>query len=113
MPVLFQVSEADQVRYGHDTRRVRTACLAPDHRRDGACEALRQAVRRRSASFRTLRTPSYRLEVAASRGGLVALGPVDSRLYSFRVRDKEHRYLNGAGDSRQRCLELDMVFLEM
>jgi hypothetical protein len=59
-----------------------------------------------------LRTDFYRLKVAASRGGLVALGPVRSRFDSFGVGDEEHRHFDGAGDSPERCLKLAMVFLE-
>jgi len=100
------------VRYGHDPRRVRAARFAPDHTHCRACEVLRQAVGRRSASLRILRTHLYRLEVAASCVGLVALGPVGSRFDAFGAGDEEHRHLNGAGDSPERRLKLAVVFLE-
>lgn len=111
-PVLVQVIEADQVRYGHDTRRIRAARFASDHRRYRACEALRQAVARRSASLRNLRTHLYRLEVATSGAGLVALRPVGSRFHAFGVGHEEHRHLHGSSDAPERCVELAMVFLE-
>jgi hypothetical protein len=40
------------------------------------------------------------------------LGPVGSRFDALGAGDEEHRHLNGAGDSPERCLELGVVFLE-
>jgi hypothetical protein len=75
--ITVEVSTIDQVRYGHNARRIRAACFTPDHPRDGASEASRQTIRCLLETLHTLRALPYRLEVAAPGIGLATLGPVD------------------------------------